>query len=373
MVEKNPHHHKHYTHVKDEKDADAVAWTFLSKDEFVKFPYKFPPIGDDEIRANVTYTGLCHSDSLNGRSAWRPANYPLTPGHEIVGIISKVGKNVTDFKVGDRIAYGTLRDCCEKCALCKNTKDNLCVGMPMPKRTTYGEYWGGYSTAIQQPAKFAYKIPENLPSDRTPPLLCAGVTVYAPLARFVKPGDKVAVIGIGGLGHLAVAYANKFGCHVTGFTSTPGKEEFIKKMGAHEVQSSSDPTELAKNANKYDVIINTLSTANSKMFGLYLDLAVPEGTFIQVGAPPTGEPFAVHAFQIIIKNLKIAGSLVGSRKETQAMLEFSALHNILPLIELFGFEDFPKALDKLENGKPVFRCVVNVEEWSKKHGFYKTA
>ena len=371
MVEKNPQMHKHYTYVKNEKDADAIAWTFLSKDKFVKFPYKFPPLGDDEIRANITHTGLCHSDSLCGRSQWGPANYPISPGHEIVAVVSKVGKNVKDFKVGDRIAYGPLRNNCEKCVACKGGKDSVCIGMPFSERGIYGEYWGGYSTAIQHPAKYAFKIPENLPSDRTAPLMCAGVTVFAPLFRFVKPGDKVAVLGIGGLGHLAVAYANKLGCHVTGFTSTPGKEDFIKKLGAHDVQSSSDPEKLAKNASKYDIVVNTLSTANQKMFGLYLDLTVPDGTFIQVGAPPIDEPFTIHAMQILFKNLRIAGSAVGSRKETQAMLEFSALHNILPMVELFGFEDFPKALDKLENGKPVFRCVVNVENWSKKNGFFK--
>ena len=371
MVEKNPLHHKHYTHVKDEKDADAIAWTFLNKDEFVKFPFKFPPLGDDEIRANITHTGLCHTDSLKGRSCWGPANYPLTTGHEIIGVVSKVGKNVKDFKVGDRIAYGPIRTCCGECTACKAGNDSLCIGIPYAERTVMGNYWGGYSTAIQQPAKFAFKLPENLPSDRAPPLMCAGITVFAPLARFVKPGDKVAVLGIGGLGHLAVAFANKLGCHVTGFTSTLAKTEFIKKMGAHDVQSSSDVGELEKLASKYNIVINTLSTANQRMFGAYLNLTVPAGTFIQVGSPPIDEPFTIHASQILTKNLRIAGSFVGSREETKAMLEFSALHNILPLVEFFGFEDFPKALDTLENGKPVFRCVVNVEDWSKKNGFYK--
>jgi D-arabinose 1-dehydrogenase-like Zn-dependent alcohol dehydrogenase len=224
---------------------------------------------------------------------------------------------------------------------------------------------------LQHPAKFAYKLPEKLPSDRTPPLLCAGVTVYAPLAKYCKAGDKVGVLGIGGLGHLAVAYANKLGCHVTAFTSTPGKEEFIKKFGAHEVRSSSNAEELKKGASEFDVMINTLSIANDKMFGLYLDLTAADGTFIQVGAPPIGEPFSIHAFQLIGKNLRMAGSHVGSRKQTEEMLEFSAKHDILPLCEFFSFEDFPKALNTLENGKPIFRCVVNVEEWSKKNGFFK--
>ena len=370
MVEKNPYAHAHYTHVKDEKEADGVAWAFLNKDEFVKFPFKFEALGDDELRANIIYTGLCASDSHTGRSKWGPANYPIAPGHEIVAVVSQVGKNVKKFKVGDRVAYGPFRDSCDQCKDCKRGDDNLCLNMGS-KKGIYDEYWGGYSTALQHPAKWGFKVPESLPSDRAPPLMCAGVTVHAPLARFAKPGDKVAVIGIGGLGHLAVMYANKFGCHVTAFSSTPGKEEFIKKLGAHEVISSSDPAALEKAASEYDVVINSLSISNSKIWGLYLNLTAPGGTFVQVGAPPVDEFFSFNAFQIISKNISIAGSIVGSRKETEAMLEFSARHNILPLVEFFGFEDFPKALDTLENGRPTFRCVVNVEEWSKKNGFFK--
>jgi uncharacterized zinc-type alcohol dehydrogenase-like protein len=236
----------------------------------------------------------------------------------------------------------------------------------------YGEYWGGYATAFQQPARFAFKVPEHLPSDRTPPLVCAGVTVHAPLVRFAKPEHRIAIIGIGGLGHLAVMYANKFGCHVTGFSSTPGKEKFIKELGAHEVISSTDPAALEKAASKYNVVINTLNISNEKMWAHYLDLTAPGGTFVQIGAPPIDDKFSFNAFQVIAKNIQIAGSLVGSRKETENMLEFSGRHHILPLVEFFGFEDFPKALHTLEHGRPKFRCVVNVEEWSKKHDFFKT-
>ena len=373
MVEKNPYAHKHYTHVKDEKDADAVAWTFLNKDEFVKFPFKFEEIGDEEIRANVCYVGLCYSDSHSARSHWGPSNYPLTPGHEIVGIISKVGKNVKNFKVGDRVAYGPFRDMCNNCDACRMGLENACLGSSFfDVRSTYGEYWGGYATAFQQPARFAFKVPKNLPSDRTPPLLCAGVTVHAPLARYAKPGDRVAVIGIGGLGHLAVMYAAKFGCHVAALSSTKDKADEIKKLGAHEVISSVDMAELEKYASRYNVVINTLSVSNEKMWGHYVDLTAPGGTFVQVGAPPAGENFTLNAFQIIAKNIAIVGNFVGTRRETQAMLEFSALHNILPMCEFFSFEDFPKAFNHLEKGKPKFRCVVNCEEYAKKHGLYKT-
>lgn len=364
--------HEHYTCVKDDQKADAIAWAFSNKDEFVRIPFRFEKLGDDELRVNITYTGLCHSDVMTGRSHWGPAKYPITPGHEVVGIVAQVGKNVKNFNVGERIAYGPARDSCDSCRNCQKGYDNICNVVEAGKKGLYGEYWGGYATAIQQPAKWAFKLPESLPSDRTPPILCAGVTVYAPLARYVKHGSKVGIIGIGGLGHMAVQYARKMGCHVTALSSTKGKEDLLKnELGAHEVISSIDPEELKKAAQRFDVIINTLTVANNEIFGLYLQLVAPNGTFVQVGAPPIEEGLNIKAFQLIMNNINFAGSLVGSRRETKACLNFSALHNILPMCEFFGFEDFPKALDTLENGRPKFRCVVKVEEWSKKNGFFK--
>ena len=201
--------------------------------------------------------------------------------------------------------------------------------------------------------------------------MCAGATVHAPLARYAKPGDKVAIIGIGGLGHLAVMYASKFGCHVTALTGSTEQSDFIKKLGAHEIINSRSLEELGKHTNEFDVVINTTSSSDEKFYSAYLDLTAVCGNFIQVGLPPNDTIFQFSGWQIVGKNVAIAGSDVGSRREVKAMLEFSALHNILPICEFFGFEDFPKALDKLENGKPVFRCVMNVEEWSKKNGFLK--
>lgn len=370
MAEKNPYTHEHYTYVKDEKEADAVAWAFLNKDEFVKFPFKFADeLPADQIRVNITHTGLCHSDVMTARSHWGPAKYPIAPGHEIIGLVSKVGSEVKEFKVGDRVGYGPSRDFCETCRDCQKGLTNLCE--VVEDKGIYGRYWGGYATACQHPARIAFKIPESLPSDKTPPLLCAGVTLHAPLARYAKPGDKVAIIGIGGLGHLGVMYANKFGCEVTAFSSTAGKEDLLKELGAHHVVSSTDPEALKKHANTYDVIINTLTVANEDKFGLYLNMTAAQGTFVQVGAPPVDEKFTLGAFQLIPRNISFAGSAIGSKKETKAMLEFSALHNILPYCEFFSFEDFPKAFDTLENGRPKFRCVVNVEDYAKKNGLHK--
>jgi len=372
MAEKNPYSHKHYTHVKDEKEADGVAWAFLNKEEFAKFPFKFADeLGEEELRANVIYTGLCQSDSHTGRGRWGPAPWPIATGHEIVAIVSQVGKNVKNFKVGDRVAYGPTRLSCDECRECKSGSDNLCQGIYPDAKNMFGEYWGGYSTAIQEPAMWGFKVPESLPSDKVPPLLCAGVTVHAPLDRWARPMDRVAVIGIGGLGHLAVMYANKFGCKVTAFSSHPDKKDLIEKLGAHEVVSSTDKSVLDKHKNSYDLIINTLSVSDEETWTKYLAMTAPNGTFVQVGAPPVDQFFKFQAFEIVAKNVRIAGSVIGSRKETNAMLEFSARHNILPMCEFFSFDDFPKALDTLENGKPKFRCVVNVEEWSKKHGFFK--
>lgn len=367
----NPYQHQHYTHVKDEKDADAVAWVFLNKEEFVKFPFKFEELPDDQIRVNVTYTGLCHSDSLAARSLWGPANYPLCPGHEIVGEITKIGRTVKGFEIGDRIGFGPFRDFCETCKYCQKSQENLCDGIPSSQKEIYDEYWGGYSTAVQHPAKMAFKIPEALPSDVTPPILCAGVTTYAPIARYARSGQKTAVIGIGGLGHMAVQYLNKMGCHVTAFSSSLEKTEMIKKLGAREVISSSDPEALEKAAGNYDFVINTLPVMDSALFESYLNLTAGGGTFAMVGLPPVNDKITLSPFPIVTRNINFVGSLVGSRRETIEALNFSALHNIVPMVEFFDFDDFPKALETLEKGRPKFRCVVNVQDWAKKHGFHQ--
>lgn len=357
--------HSIYQHT-PEGNAEAVAWAFVNKNEMVKFPYKFEEIGDDEVRANVTYTGLCHSDVLTVRSLWGATIYPLAPGHEIIGVVSKVGANVKDFKPGDKVAFGVQRDCCDCCKFCTVDQENLC--MDVDDKLTYGVHWGGYSTHIQQPSKFFFKIPEGLDEKKAAPLLCAGITVYYPIKQYVKTGDKTAVFGIGGLGHLAVQFLAKLGYHVTAFTSSLDKKDFILSLGATEVVNYNNVREMRGHADKYDFIINTLPVEDG--FDEFLNVAAPRSNFVQVGIPDISKKINFSCLSLVFKEVKIIGSIIGTRKVINEMLDFCVKENIYPMVEEFSFEDFPKAFDRLENGRPKFRCVVNVEEYSKNNNLF---
>ncbi len=246
--EKEYYDHDLYKYCKDEKEADAVAWAFVNPKKMVKFPFKFPELKPNEIRANILYAGLCHSDVLTVRSEWGPAKYPIAPGHEMVAEVSLVGSEVKDFKKGDLVGFGTRRDCCEKCDYCLQGRENLCTDVK--DRGTYGHYWGGYSTAIQHPAKFFYHLPENFKLNLGSPLFCAGITTYYPMKKFLKKGMKTAVIGIGGLGHVAIQFLHKLGHRVAAFTNSKDKEELIKKLG-DEIIISTDENEMKKVKGKF--------------------------------------------------------------------------------------------------------------------------
>lgn len=350
-----------------EGEADAVAWVFLSKDEFVKFPYKLPEVEEDEVRAIVTYTGLCLSDSLHGRSRWGYCPYPVATGHEIIGIVSKVGSNVTSFKPGDKVAFGVQRDCCDTCKYCVRDYETLCQNVD--DKFTYGIHWGGYNTHIQQPAKFFFKVSEDLDEKRAAPLLCAGITVYQPIKQYARPGDNAAVIGIGGLGHLGLQFLHKLGFKVTAFSSTLDKVDMIKSFGADHVINYKDESEMKKHYDKYDFIINTLPIGDN--FNSFLNLAAPKAVFVQVGLPDAGINLQVSPEALITKEISLIGSLIGSRKNISEMLDICVKHDIYPVCEEFNFDEFPKALDRLENGRPKFRCVVNVQEYSKRNNLFK--
>ena len=362
--------HALYKHSDSIENADAVAWCFTAKDKFVAYPFTFPELKKDEIRANVLYTGLCLSDSLSGRSSWGNANYPLAPGHEIIAEVSEVGGDVHDFKKGDKVGFGTMRNICQSCKYCTRGREPLCTGLEMKELFTYGKYWGGYATQIQHPALLFFKLPQNLDLQRASPLLCAGITVYTPIKRYLEKGDKCAVIGIGGLGHLAVQFLAKMGHDVTGVTTSSNKTELIKSLGATDVLNINDAESLKEHSGKYDFVLNTVP-AGSDILGKYLNLCAPSAKFIQVGVPHAAEKMVISFSSVVMKEVKIIGSLVGNREDIREMLEICAKDDIYPMVEEFSFEEFDVALDKLENGKPLFRCVVNVQEYSQKNGLFK--
>ena len=363
---KENYEHSLYKHC-DEKDADAIAYAFVNAEKFVQFPYKLPQLADDEIRANVLYAGLCLSDSKTARSQWGPAMYPLAPGHEVIGVVDQIGANVTNYKRGDKVAFGTLRDCCETCKYCTMNKEPLCTGGR--HGFTYGLYWGGYSTHIQQPARFFFRLAENFDLQRGAPLLCAGITVYNPFKQYLKPGFKTAVIGIGGLGHLAVKFLAKMGYEVTAVTTSKKNSDFFKSLGATYVISVDDPQDMINNQGKFDFMINTAPASGS--FDKYLTLAASCGIIVQVGIPAISESVNIGLTHIAMRELHLVGSLIGSRADIKEMLSYCVENDIYPIVEEYSFEDFPKALDKLENGKPFFRCVVNVGDYARKKGLLK--
>jgi D-arabinose 1-dehydrogenase-like Zn-dependent alcohol dehydrogenase len=357
--------HEIYKHQTDEKNADAFAWCFTSQEHFEKFPYKQPELGPNELRARMLYAGLCLSDSHSGRCKWGPANFPLAPGHENIGEVEAVGENVTDFKKGDKVAFGTMRYCCGVCKYCTTGKEPLCVE-DRSEKFTYGKYWGGYSTHLQQPASHFFKIPEGMDLKRAAPLLCAGITVYNPIMQYLKPGMKTAVIGVGGLGHLAVKFFSKMGHECTGITTSMEKENFIRSLGATDVMTISDPEMCKKHFMQYDLIINTIPVAGN--FDEYLKLVAKSGTMVHVGVPDVSEKITISPMLIVMNELKFVGSIVGSRCDINQMLDFCHKNDVYPIVEEFAFDDFDKALNRLENEKPIFRCVVDCGSFSSSKG-----
>lgn len=359
--------HDIYQHC-DEKEADALAWAFVNKEKMVLFPFKFPPIAKDEIRANILYIGICHSDVLHARSSWIEQIYPMVPGHEIIGEVSIVGENVKDFKKGDLVAFGTLRDCCDECSLCKSGRDNIC-GSPNIERLTYGKYFGGYATQLQQPAKLFFHLPEKFDIVKGAPLLCAGITTYHPIEKYLKPEMTCGVVGIGGLGHMAIQFSHKLGHKTIAFTSSDKKAELIKKLGADEIIISTDKEQMEKAKNSCGLMINTTSIGNS--IDNYMACTQNGGVFIQAGAPPLSEPLTFNAFSLIPREITLTSIAAGPRESIKRMLKLCSEKDIYPIVEEFSFMDLPKAFDKVENGKPMFRCVVNIKDFAEKNGWKK--
>jgi len=361
--------HQIYKRVDSASEADGLAWVFKNAKEFVPYYFKFPELKADEVRAKVLHTGLCHSDSMTGRECWGPCSFPLCAGHEVIAQVTQVGADVKNVKVGQVVGYGPLRKACFECKYCKKGENNLCCGLPVPERLLYGQYFGGYATHIQQPACHAIPIPAGMDITTAPPLLCAGATVFSPMQRFIKDKSaKVGVIGIGGLGHLAVQFGHAMGNYVAGFTTSKDKVDYIKKLGADEViVIDKEGKEFANHQDKFDFLVNTLPVSSPELLEGYMSTLTSNGTLIQVGAPDINTKMAFSFMLLIMKQIKVVGSAVGSTEETAHMLQFAHDHHVKVEAEKFSFEDFPKALDRLENGRPQFRCVVNVEDYNKQH------
>jgi D-arabinose 1-dehydrogenase-like Zn-dependent alcohol dehydrogenase len=351
-----------------EAEATAFAQAIMQPGTTLSvLPYKPAPLDVHEVRIRVTHAGMCHSDVFNATQRWFDfIGLPLVPGHEIVGIVTDLGSAVSDFAVGDRVAFGTVRDCCSgaTCRMCSTAHENYC-----PKATfTYNPHLGGYSTSFQGRDFFFTKVPDNIPSEVAAPLMCAGITVYNPLAKHVRPGMKVGIQGIGGLGHLALQFANKMGAEVTAISTSASKEALARSLGAHHFLVSTDEAQVKAEAGTFDFILLTGTSYNADMF---IGLLRPLATVAIVGAPDRGEEFKVNIFPFLIAGKTITSSCVGSMKETREMLHFCSVHNVRPKVEVFPFAEAQTAMNMLAHCKPrgpEFRCVLETESFLRAKG-----
>ena len=319
--------------------------------------------GPNDVVIEIAYCGVCHSDIHTARSEWGPTMYPCVPGHEIVGKVIQVGKKVKRFKVGDNAGVGCFVDSCGKCPACKSNEEQFCQKHCV---FTYNSTeldgktptFGGYSSHITVKDKYALKIKKGLPLEKVAPLLCAGITTYSPLKRYkAGKGKKVGVVGLGGLGHMAVKLAKAMGAEVTVFSTSPNKEADAKKLGAKNFVISKDPKNFEPLMGKFDLIVDTVSAVHD--FTPYLNTLKTDGTHVLVGAAP--EPNQVAAFALIFGRKRLTGSLIGGIKETQEMLDFCAKKKVFSEIELIPASQINEAYERTIKGQVKYRFVIDAK------------
>jgi alcohol/geraniol dehydrogenase (NADP+) len=316
-------------------------------------PFEFDPgpLGDSQVEINVSYCGICHSDLSMIDNEWGFSAYPLVPGHEVVGTIAAVGPQVKHLKPGQRVGLGWFSGSCMVCHQCMSGDHNLCR---QAEQTMIGRY-GGFANRVRCHAAWAVPLSDNIPVEKAGPLFCGGITVFNPIVQFgVKATDRVGVVGIGGLGHLALQFLNKWGCEVYAFSSSPGKDAEAKKLGAHYVINSREPEPLKKIAGALDFII---VTANVPLdWGLYLKTLSPRGRLHFVGAVPA--PLNVMAFDLLDGQKTISGSPLGSPAALETMLGFCGRHGIAPVTESFPMSRINEGMERLRSGKARYRIVL---------------
>ena len=336
-----------------------------AKDELVPFSFERREPRPEDVLIDILYCGICHSDIHSARNEWGGAQYPFVPGHEIVGRVKIVGNKVSKFKVGDLVGVGCLVDSCRHCASCNDGLEQYCnngftgtyggedkIGGTPHKRT-----FGGYSDKITVDERFVLKIPENLDPAAATPLLCAGITTYSPLKHWkVGAGQKVGIIGLGGLGHMGVKLAHAMGATVVMITTSPDKGKDAKKLGADEVLISKDANAMQAAQNSFDFLLNTIPVGHD--VDPYLSLLKRDGTMVIVGSV---EPLTkVNGVNLIFRRRNMAGSLIGGLPETQEMLDFCGKHNIVCDIEKIAMKDVNTAYERTIKGDVKYRFVIDI-------------
>ncbi|MFO0830064.1 MAG: NAD(P)-dependent alcohol dehydrogenase [Phycisphaerales bacterium] len=315
-----------------------------------------------DIEIDILYCGVCHTDIHFARNEWGFSAYPMVPGHEILGRVTRVGKDVTKCKVGDTAAVGCLVDSCRTCSSCKAQQEQFCTGGPVftyngPDKHSGGMTFGGYSEKIVTDEAFVLKVPSSLDKARAAPLLCAGITTYSPLRRWnAEKGKKVGIVGLGGLGHMGVKFARAFGAHTVLFTTSESKAADGKRLGADEVVISKDANAMAKHAGSFDMILDTVSADHD--LNAYLALLKLDGSLVLVGAPPNAQP--VHAMSLLMPRRHLSGSLIGGIAETQEMLDFCGKHNVVCDIEMIRMQQINEAYERMLKGDVKYRFVIDM-------------
>ncbi len=316
-------------------------------------PFEYDPgaLGSEEVEINVEYCGICHSDLSMLENEWGITQYPFVPGHEIVGTIGSVGDAVTTLKVGQRVGLGWYSSSCMYCEWCMSGDHNLCL---TAEGTIVGRH-GRFADRVRADQNWVVPLPEDLDPAKVSPLFCGGITVFNPIVQLgIKSTDRVGVIGIGGLGHMALRFLKAWGCEVTAFSTSPDKEAEAKELGASHFVNSRDSEALKQVANSFDFI---LSTVNADLdWDTYLAALRPKGNLHLVGVIPS--PLSAQIFPMIAGQKTISASPLGSPATIAQMLSFGARHNIEPITETFSFDQINEAMEKLRNGKPRYRLVL---------------
>jgi uncharacterized zinc-type alcohol dehydrogenase-like protein len=320
-----------------------------------------------DVEIEILYCGVCHSDLHTVRNEWHGTTYPCVPGHEIVGKVVSVGSQVKKFKVGDHAAVGCMVDSCRECDYCKDDLEQYCEKgntgtYNSPDKYLGTQTYGGYSESIVVDENFVLRVPQNLDLASAAPLLCAGITTYSPLAHWkVGPGKKVGVVGIGGLGHMAVKLAKAMGAHVVVFTTSLSKVEDAKRLGADEVVLSKEQEQMNQYRGKLHFVLDAVSATHD--INDYLRLLRVDGTLALVGAPEY--PLPVAAFSLIPSRRSFAGSMIGGIAETQEMLDFCGKHNIVSDIEMINIQEINEAYERLLRGDVKYRFVIDMASLKK--------
>ncbi|SIO41510.1 uncharacterized zinc-type alcohol dehydrogenase-like protein [Singulisphaera sp. GP187] len=320
--------------------------------------------GEHDVQIEILFCGICHSDLHSVRNEWSefmPTVYPIVPGHEIVGRVTKVGSAVTKYKPGDRVGVGCLVDSDRTCPNCQAGLENFCPNLTLtfnsPDKHLGGVTYGGYSDSIVVDERFVLSVPSNLDLAGAAPLLCAGITTYSPMRHWgVTKGKKVGVVGLGGLGHMGVKFARALGAHVVVFTTSPHKTEDALRLGAHEVVVSRDANAMQKHAGSFDFILDAVSAEHD--VNAYINLLRLDGNLTLVGAP--AKPLAVSAFSLIMGRRNLSGSNIGGLPETQEMLNFCGEHNITSDVEVIPIQKVNEAYERLLKSDVKYRFAIDL-------------